>query len=135
MGCFLEFKRFIIESEDKLNKVRSVVDAQNLILFFTKDKKIYGAPEESRVVFAKMKHPDEDVTKNWVKEASFCAYDLEKALQGNAVEVVFSIKDFGKIKIIDKEEAEKLLTKKPANDKSVDLKGPEDTGIILKDKK
>jgi hypothetical protein len=135
MTCLLEFKKFIIESEDKLNKIRNIIDNQNLILFFKKDGKIYGAPEESRVVFAKMKNPDEDATKSWIKEANFSAFDLEKALQGKAVEAIFSIKDFNKIKIIDKEVAETALSKEPSNDIPVDLKGPEDTGIVLKDKK
>ena len=41
--------------------------------------KIYGAPEGSRVTFAKMRDPDdEDNTPGWLKEANFMATNLTK---------------------------------------------------------
>jgi len=128
-----------LESEDKENKIKTLLDGQGLILFFKKDGQIYGAPEESRLIFAKMKTPDEDVNDDWIKEANFMALNLKKALLGKEIESMFSTKDLKSIKIIDRDEAEKLLKKLPSSDKQIDYKPPHDeegAGVIkLKDKK
>ena len=91
--------------------MRNLIDGQNLILFFTKNNNVFGAPEESRLVFAKLKEPDTDMPDAWGDEANFAAFDLMKALLGDKVQNLFGKKDLGDIKVIDPEQAEKLLMK------------------------
>ncbi len=66
------------------------------------------------------------------------ALNLAKALLGKEVESIFSAKDLKSIKIIDRDEAEKLLKKQPSSDKQIDYEPPHDeegAGVIkLKDK-
>jgi hypothetical protein len=110
--------------------------------FFQKDdglRKVYGAPEESRLVFARMKDP-EDNDEEWAKEATFVGYEMKQALAGKEVARLFSIKDLKKLKVISKEKATKLLSskKKPAK-KTVDLPpvhGKDGAGMVqIKDRK
>jgi len=135
---WLDIWDYYLENEEKENKIRNLLNGQNLIFFFKKGNSVFGAPEESRVVFAKMKSPEEDAVEDWIKEASFAAFDLVKALDGNEVENIFTAKDLNSIKIIDKEEAEDLLKKRPAKEETPDLKKPHDEEganvITLKDK-
>lgn len=123
------------EHNEKKAKADKILDGSNLILFFTKNKAVYGAPEESRLVFAKMKHPDEEVPENWANQASFSAFDLMRAMTGEKIENLFSCKDLDDIKVIDRDEAwDMLMTQK-------DKKGPEGlkinggNEIKLKDRK
>ena len=52
----LSFREFVVhEAEDKLDKLLE----DDFCFFFVKNGKIYGAPEESRLVFARMKIPDQ----------------------------------------------------------------------------
>lgn len=100
-------------------KVKALLDGNGLVFFFTKNGELFGAPEESRISFAKMKHPDEDedVTKGWVEEATFMAISLDNALKGTKVQNVFSIKDIKNIKVVDKEKAYSILAKKTTDKK------------------
>ena len=103
------------ESKPKMElelKVNDLLDGRNYIFFFEKDKNIFGAPEESRVVFAKMKTPDEELPDNWAKEANFGAHNLSKALHGENTQNIFNVEDLDKIKVLDHEEARKMLLKK-----------------------
>ena len=113
------------ESSDNL-KVKALLQDNGLVLFFKKENSIYGAPEGSRVTFAKMKSDDEDMPDGWKDEAGFMAFDLTKALEGIRVQSVFSIKDLKEIKIIDQEAAEKLLSKKVSGDIESDLNDDKD---------
>lgn len=106
---------FKIFQENKDNqKIKNLLDGQNLIMFFTKNNKLFGAPEESRIVFAKMKNPegDEDMPDNWEEEANFMAYDLINALTGQNKESIFTAKDLPLIKILDRDQMEKQLKDK-----------------------
>lgn len=94
-------------TKDKFNK-KCLMEDNDLILFFKKDKVIYGASENSRLTFARMKNPEKE-DKDWVKEATFSAYNLE---EDKPSETVFGKKDLNKIKVIDQEKAEKELDKK-----------------------
>jgi len=93
-------------------KVNDLLDGRNYIFFFEKDKNVFGAPEESRVVFAKMKIPDDELPDNWAKEANFSAHNLTKAVQGENTQNIFNVEDLDKIKILDQEEARKMLLKR-----------------------
>lgn len=103
-----------VESNKSLSEL---IDDHGLILFFKKDKEVYGAPEESRLIFAKLKTDKEDdpMQPGFLKEARFPAIKLSK-LKSNgeedSKEVVFGAEDIKKIKVIDREEALKLLEKK-----------------------
>lgn len=132
----MQFRKYLIE-EDKSSKIDNIINGQNLILFFKKDNNIFGAPEESRLIFAKMKNPDEDVTDDWATEAKFSAFDLMQALMGKEVQNLFSSVDIPKIQIIDDNKAKKILLKCPAASETIKLKPPQDDpGIIkLKDRK
>lgn len=97
-------------NESKL-KAKVLLEDNGLVFFFKKDKNLYGATENNRLIFARMKNPDKE-DKEWAKEASFTALDLEnKELSKN----IFTKKDLEKIEIIDQESAEKQLQKKGKN--------------------
>ncbi len=129
------FANWLLTVEDKQNKVKNILDGQNLILFFTKDDGIFGAPEESRVVFAKMKNPDEDMPDGWADEAQFMATDLIKAMMGDKTDNIFGAKDLKSIRIQDRDAIEKLLMHHHCEEKPSKIKqSPEGVGIIkLKD--
>lgn len=78
-------------------------------MFFSKGEDVFGTGEDGRVVFAKLKKPDEETTPGWVEEASFSAINLSKAVNGNPAQHVFSKKDLKEIKIIDRDDAAKKL--------------------------
>lgn len=121
--------RNLIDTWDKSGadlKVKALLQDNGLVLFFKKEGSIYGAPEGSRVTFAKMKSDDEDMPDGWKDEAGFMAFNLTKALKGVRVQSVFSIKDLKEIKIIDQDEAEKLLSKKVSGDIESDLNDDKD---------
>lgn len=92
-------------------KVKVLLEDNSLVLFFKKGKTIYGAPESSRLVFAKLKNPDEDTPDGWADEASFVAYDLGKAVHGDKVQVMFTNKDLDDLKVMDQKQVEKALAK------------------------
>ncbi len=81
------------------------------VFFFKKDKELFGAGEESRLVFAKMKHPDDDLPSGWKDEANFTAHNLNKSVIGEPAQHVFSCKDLKAIKILDKEKVSEILHK------------------------
>jgi hypothetical protein len=116
----MNFRNFIKEYED--GKFRAVCDANDLVLFFIKDKIIYASPEDGRLAFARMKSGEEDTT--------FIGFDMEKAMKGIKSMSVFGKKDIKKIKVISKEEAEEKL---PKPTKTTKLDG--DTGIEIKELK
>jgi hypothetical protein len=97
--------------QDKQSKIRSILDGAGLVMFFSKDGEFFGAPEDSRVTFARMKQPDEDADKNWRKEANFLAINLSKAIKGSPDKNVFGLDALSKVKIMDKEDVFKLLAK------------------------
>jgi hypothetical protein len=102
------------------DKIQALLGNNNLIFFFKKDGDVFGAPEGSRVVFAKMKSPDED--KEWAKEATFMAINLSKAMDGEVTRSVLTHDDLGNIEGIDQDAAEKELAKLGSTEKiKVDL--------------
>ena len=110
-----KFKKLLKESkiEEKNNnkeKLKSIIKSSSVIFFFEKDGEFFAGPEESRVIFAKLKKPDEDVDTSWEKEASFMGINLSNILkEGNPSKRIFYKKDMKDMKILDKEEIEKKL--------------------------
>ena len=109
------FKKWFFEEEDTDSKVSSLLDSEGFILFFKKDNEFFGATEDGRVVFAKMKNPDDDLPSGWGDEASFSAENLNKKIKGEPGTHLFKKTDLKKIKIINREEISKEL-KKVADD-------------------
>lgn len=107
--------KFKLWFEKNTQHVKKVIDGSNLILFFTHKNKIFGAPEESRIVFARMKSPndDEEMPEDWADDANFSAYDLIQALSGNSTESLFSMNDLPKIDVITRDKAENMLMQCP----------------------
>ena len=102
LASFLEAALDVIQK----NKLKLMLDGGNLAFFFLFGNEIYGAGEGSRVMFAKMKDPeDEDHSPGWLKEANFVATNLNKLGQGIQHQMIFSDKDLTKIEVISKEEA------------------------------
>ncbi len=99
------------KKEDKQGKVKNVIDGQNLIIFFKKGDSVFGAPEDSRIVFARMMNPTDD--EPLPDDASFSAFDLIQALNGNSAETLFSQPDLAKIDVITRDQAEDALMKCP----------------------
>jgi hypothetical protein len=92
------------------NKLKMMLDGGTLILFFRYEEDVFGAPESSRVTFAKMKDEnDEDHTPGWIKEANFMATNLTKLGQGSQQQMIFYNKDLPKIDVLSKEEAYESL--------------------------
>jgi hypothetical protein len=107
---FSDFRELLDTWDNNENKLKTKVllEDNGLVFFFKKDKRLYGATENNRLIFARMKNPDKE-EKEWAKEATFTAVDLEnKELSKN----IFSNKDLEKIQIIDQETTEKQLQKK-----------------------
>lgn len=126
-----------LETDQKSIRINNILEGNDLILFFTKDGKIFGSQEESRLIFAKMKGKDKDLPLN----ASFAGYDLEKAMLGQEVMRLFSNKDLKSIKILSREDAAKILSTKEVKGSDPKLKNLDDTEdempgtIQIKDKK
>lgn len=120
---FRELMDIWAEAEPTFN-LKNILESNGLILFFKKDKKIYGAPESSRLVLARMKNPEDKSDKEWGREANFSAFDLEDSTDGKFKKVMFDYKDLEKIEIIDQEKAEKELAKK--NKKMPDIDDEEE---------
>jgi hypothetical protein len=95
------------EIKDSFHK-KCLMEDNDLVFFFKKDKVLYGASENSRLTFARMKNPEKE-EKQWSKEATFSAYNLE---QEKPNEIVFGSKDLKSIEVVDQEKVEKELDKK-----------------------
>jgi hypothetical protein len=100
------------ELMDKWDNSSNVFMENDLCLFFKKEESFYGATESGRITFARMKNPESKEDKEWQKEATFTAYDLEKTDEKNKSISIFSNKDIEKLKVLSKEEIEKELEKK-----------------------
>jgi hypothetical protein len=98
--------------EDLKDKIHSLVEGPSFVFFFKKGDIVYGAPEESRVTFARMKTDDKDMPEGWEEEATFMAINLTKVVRNDpGAQTVFSYKDIKKIKVLDKKQAYKKLLK------------------------
>ena len=93
-----------------MEKINNILDDNGIILFFKKGDDYYGAPEESRVIFAKLKTDEEDdpLYPGFRDEARFPAFKLMSLLNDdpeNSKESVFCQKDLPKIHVCSREEA------------------------------
>ncbi len=100
---------FCMNEDGTDSKIKMLLDGQNLIMFFVKDGIAYGCPEESRLTFARIKHPNKEDAD--LDAARFAAINLFDALIGKTTENLFTKKDMHKIKIISQEKCAKMLGK------------------------
>lgn len=97
---------------DKWDMAAQMFVESDLCLFFKKDGVLYGATETGRITFARMKSPESKEDKDWGKEATFAAYDLEKSAGGEKSMSVFHLTDIPKIEIMNQQGVEKELKSK-----------------------
>ena len=113
---------------DAWDEARRLMVEGDLCLFFRKGGRLYGAGESSRITFARMKNPESKEDREWRKDATFTAYDLEKTADGSETMSVFSSADLPDMKIVDQDEADKVLKKKGKRVPSVSGSDDEDKG-------
>lgn len=92
------------------NKIQKFLDENQLIFFFEKDGELYGSSEDGRMAFAVMN--DKDESKSIKKEIRVLAVNLLKSIENEKSESMFGIKQMKKIKVLDRDEVEKILHKK-----------------------
>lgn len=91
------------------NSLIKLIEENDLILFFVKGGSVYGTSEDGRMAFATMK--DKKEKSKFKNEIRILAINLSKSIDGYKSEATLSKKDLKGIKIIDREEAEKMLLK------------------------
>jgi hypothetical protein len=99
-----------IALKEEHDAINDLLDKHELILFFNKGDDLFGAPEESRLIFAKLKTDTEDdpMMPGYRQEARFPAINLAKIMSNdpeNSNETVFCAKDLPKIKVCSREDA------------------------------
>lgn len=102
--------------EAEKQAVEDHLDKNQCILFFRRNDDLFGAPEESRLIFAKMKSDDEDTT-HWKDEARFIGLNLIQSLLGQMTQNVFSFKDLPNIQLVDRDHVVDELMKKKGKKK------------------
>ncbi len=98
-------------TEELERQVESLIDNAGHVLFFKKDGDVFGAGEDSRVVFAKMKNPDDEMPDGWAEDATFSAENLNKAVRGEPAQHVINNEDLKRVEVVDREKAVELLSK------------------------
>jgi hypothetical protein len=109
---------FLAEEKHR-DQILSIINSPNLVLFFTKDDLVFAAPEDSRVVFARLKSKGDEDGEKWKNDADFMAINLTSLVSdGKVSQSVMGKKDLRKIKVIDREEVERLLMKQSKSKKA-----------------
>jgi|APGre2960657373_1045057.scaffolds.fasta_scaffold00411_8 hypothetical protein len=114
--CFSSFRDLLdrwdnqLKIKENIDSINNIFDKHELILFFKKGDDYFGAPEDSRVIFAKLKTDTEDdpMMPGFRQEARFPAINLAKIINDdpeNSTESVFSIRDLPKINVCSREDA------------------------------
>jgi hypothetical protein len=148
---FSEFRNLMdmwdrhVFKESVEHEIEKFLDHKQLIMFFvfpvkkgkkSKSAKLYGATEDGRLSFAKMKHPNPDDLEE--KQDSFQAFDLESLVDKSDEPEdlqrikIFNKKDIPKIKVVSQEYAIERLSKKHLGKhlKPIDSPEPKDKPLI-----
>ena len=97
-----------IQDDNKL-KIKQLM-RDELSFFFKTEDEYYGCPEDSRLIFAKLKVPDEDYVPSWDEDAAFIAFNITRGIkEDNIPKRLFYKKDIKNIKVVDSSEIEKIL--------------------------
>ncbi len=105
---FSEFRQLLDLWDHNLNKqkIESFIDTNDLVIFFKKDEQIYAGGEDARMMFARLKSPEDKSDS----DSGFTALNFAEAVKGNNVQQVFSAKDLPNIEIISQEDAIDSIT-------------------------
>lgn len=109
MSQFRQFFQKQLEAAEQNARVENMLAPY--VFFFKIGRDLFGAGEDSRVIFAKMKHPDDDLPSGWREEANFSGYNLIKSVKGEPAQNLFSADDLKKIKVVDKDNIMERLNK------------------------
>jgi|688.fasta_scaffold08426_6 hypothetical protein len=91
---------YLLENDNETT-IKNIIDQHGLIMFFKKDNEYFGCGEDGRIVFAKMKNPDDDMPESWEDDASFTATNLSKMVKGEPSQQVFNKKSMKNLKVVD----------------------------------
>jgi hypothetical protein len=104
----------VLEEQEK--SIHDLMDRHGMILFFKKGDDLFGAPVESRLVFAKLKNdePEDDdpMMPGFRDEAKFIGINLLKSMFGSpedSVENMFGNEDIPNIHVCDREEVVNMI--------------------------
>lgn len=105
--------------------IHDLMDRHGMILFFKKNDDLFGAPEESRLIFAKLKNdkPEDDdpMIPGFRDEAKFIGINLLKSMFGSpedSIENMFGNEDIPHIQVCDRDEAiHMIMNHKPEKSK------------------
>ena len=110
-----DFTKLVNMWQETMNRedANKFLDKDDFVFYFTKDDIVFVGTEDARMVFARIKSPDDETPKNWGKEASFMAVNAKQAIKSGSdnAQQIFNHNDMKNIKIIDKETAIDLLEK------------------------
>ncbi len=91
------------------SQINNLLGQNRLVIFFKRGDDLFGAPEESRILFAKLKSEDDDI-KHVRDEVQFIAMNLFNSfVEPN--NVVMGSNDVDKLKVVDREEVVDALMK------------------------
>ena len=99
--------------QEKRDEINNMLNSHGMSLFFKHSGNIFGAPEDGRIIFAKLKS-DEEEEPGFKDQAHFIAMNLLKSMMGeDPSESMFSLKDIPQIQVCDRDEVvEKILNHK-----------------------
>ena len=113
MENFIELYKRTQSSWDNFNvneaDIHKLIDGNELIFFFKIGKELFGASEDGRMAFATMNDKDEE--KKLKDEIRVHAINLTRSMSGEKTESSLSKDQMSKVKILDREEVEKMLHK------------------------
>lgn len=94
---------------DNKNKIKNLIRTE-LSFFFQFEDEFYGSPEDGRLVFAKLKVPDEDYHPSWDENAAIMSLNITRGIkEDNIPKRLFYKKDIKNMKVVDISEIEKIL--------------------------
>jgi len=113
--------------QEQRDKIGDMLDRHEFSLFFKKGNNYFGAPENSRIIFAKLKNDDDDepMMPGFRDQAKFLALNLLKSMsdENDPSEAMFGVNDLPGISVCDREDViEKMLNHKPAKKTSLIVK-------------
>lgn len=90
------------------DRIKNIIGSGQFIMFVKKksDNDIFGTDEDGRLMFAKMKNPDDDevLPDGWEKEGSFSCTNLSQLVNGIPTQTIFGHKDLKDLEIVDDQE-------------------------------
>lgn len=104
--------------QETRDKIGNMLDAHELSLFFRKGDDYFGAPENSRIIFAKLKNDDDDdepMMPGMKDQMKFLALNLLKSMSDDeSSETMFGMNDLPQISVCDREEViDKMMSHNP----------------------